>query len=109
MPTASKSGIRNATRRNWRAGDRARSRPGPRSQPRRRPFTELASAMQALIRFHQTHPDWFPPPVGRAGSPLPAAISPEWEEAIRNAYHPNLDGTGGPPEAFPTSAPSVIT
>ena len=91
MPTASKSGTRKATRRNWRACDRPRSRLGPRSRPRPNPFAELAAALESLIRFHQSHPDWFPPVAGRAGNPLPAALSPEWEEAIRKAYHPDSD------------------
>jgi hypothetical protein len=84
MPTASKSGTRKATRQTWHGCDRARSRLGPRSRPRPDPFAELASAMQGLIRFHQTHPDWFPPAVPRIAPP---SISPEWEAAIRKAYH----------------------
>ena len=83
MPTASNSGTRNVTRRNWRVGDQARSRPGPRSEPRCNPFTELASALQILIRFHQTHPDWFPL---AQKTVAPPSLSPEWEEAIRKAY-----------------------
>ena len=86
MPTVSKSGTRSAKRRNWRVGDQARSRPGPRSQPRPNPFAELGFALDALIRFHQSHPDWFPPPANRLGDPPPAKLSPEWEEAIRKAY-----------------------
>ncbi len=85
MPTASKSGTRKATRLNWRVGDRPRSRLGPRSRPRPNPFTELASALETLIRFHQSHPDWFPP--AAAGPVNPPALSPEWEEAFRKAYH----------------------
>ena len=84
MPTASKSGTRKATRRNWRVGDCLRSRLGSRAQPRPNPFTELASALEVLIRFHQSHPDWFPPPKPPDIQPK---ISPEWEEAIRKAYH----------------------
>ena len=77
MPIASRSGTRNASRRNWRVGDRSRSRRGPRSQPRPNPFTELASALKSLIRFHQSHADWFPP-TGlwrRSATVLPGAIS----------------------------------
>ena len=87
MPTASKSGTRKATRRNWRGADRARSRPGPRSRRRPNPFAELASALDVLIRFHQSHPDWFPPASGVAGPPPAVSISPEWDAAIRKAYH----------------------
>jgi hypothetical protein len=88
MPTASRSGTRKATRRNWRGGDRLRSHPGVRSRPRPHPFTELASALGALIRFHQSHPDWFPP---SAADPVrPPSLSPEWEQAIRKAYHTDL-------------------
>jgi len=84
MPTASRSGTRKATRRSWRGVDRPRSRLGTRSRPRPNPFTELASALETLIRFHQSHPDWFPP---ASAVPLrPPALSPEWESAIRNAY-----------------------
>jgi len=90
MPTASRSGTRKATRRNWRGGDRPRSHPGVRSRPRPNPFTELASALGALIRFHQSHPDWFPP--SAVGPVRPPALSPEWEQAIRKAYH--TDPTG---------------
>ena len=88
MPTASKSGTRKATRQNWRGVDRPRSRLGPRSRPRPHPFTELVAGLESLIRFHQSHPDWFPPPSG-GGSPQPSppALSPEWKEAIRKAYH----------------------
>jgi len=86
MPTAYKSGTRSRSRRNWRACDRMRSLPGPRSRPRPDPFTELESALRVLIRFHEKHSDWFPPISGRAGSPLPAALDPEWEAAIRKAY-----------------------
>lgn len=83
MPTASRSGTRNVTRRNWRAGDRPRSRLDPRSQPRPNPFTELGFALDTLIRFHQSHPDWFP----LAQKPVaPPSLSPEWEAAIRQAY-----------------------
>lgn len=98
MPTASKSGTRDATRRSWRVGDRPRSRPGPRSRPRPDPFSELAAALEALIRFHRSHPEWFPSAdCGGGLRPSPAALSPEWEEAIRRAYHPDSGGTGGSP------------
>jgi len=97
MPTASKSGIRRATRRNWRGGDRSRSQRGPRSRSRPNPFAELAASLKTLIRFHQTHPDWFPPPARRLGGPPPVTVSPEWAKAIRNAYHPGSDGPGVPP------------
>jgi len=90
MPTASRSGTRKATRQNWRNGDRSRSHPGARSRPRPNPFTELASALATLIRFHQSHPDWFPPASG--GTVRPPALSPEWEAAIRKAYHNDLAG-----------------
>jgi hypothetical protein len=90
MPTASRSGTRKATRRNWRGGDRQRSHPGVRSRPRPNPFTELASALGSLIRFHQSHPDWFPPSAVRPVRP--PALLPEWEQAIWNAYHPGLGG-----------------
>ena len=101
MPTASKPGTRDSTHRNWRSGDRPRSRPGSRARRRQNPFTELAAGLKSLIRFHQAHPDWFPPVSdgGRPQGPLPAALSPEWEEAIRKAYHPDLGGTGDPPDA----------
>jgi len=61
----------------------------------------LAASLKSLIRFHESHPDWFPPVSdgGRPQGPLPAALSPEWEEAIRKAYHPDLGGTGDPPVA----------
>lgn len=99
MPTASKSGTRKATRQNWRGCDRPRSRPGPRSRPRPNPFTELAASLKSLICFHESHPDWFPP-VSDGGRPQgpPVSLSPEWEEAIRKAYHPDLGGAGAPPD-----------
>ena len=88
MPTASKSGTRRATRQNWRGVDHSRSRLGPRSRSRPNPFAELAYALESLIRFHQSHPDWFPVPFCVGGlQPSPPALSPEWEEAIRKAYH----------------------
>ena len=91
MPIVSRSGTRSAGRRNWRVGDRPRSRPGPRSRPRPNPFTELGAALKSLIRFHQSHPDWFPPPGAGTGlPPSPPALSPEWEEAIRKVYYPDL-------------------
>ncbi len=88
MPTASKSGSHRAIRRNWREGDRSRFQRGPRAQPRPNPFSELAAALTILIRFHQTHPDWFPPPARRRGDKPPVTVSPEWAAAIRQAYHP---------------------
>ena len=88
MPTASKSGTRKAVRPSWRGCDRPRSLPGPRSRPRPDPFTELASALESLIRFHQSHPDWFPPAKPRILQP---PLSPEWEEAIHKAYHLDPD------------------
>ena len=94
MPIASRSGTRNSTRRNWRAGDRPRSRPGPRSPARSNPFAELAAGLESLIRFHRSHPDWFPPVPPGVGNSVPAALSPEWEAAIQKAYHPDLGGTG---------------
>lgn len=86
MPTASKSGTRSTTRPDWRAGDRVRSRPGPRSRGRPDPFTELASALKTLIRFHADHADWFPPVSRSTGLPVSPPLDPEWEAAIRNAY-----------------------
>ena len=117
MPTASRSGTRKATRRSWRGVDRPRSRLGTRSRPRPNPFTELASGLETLIRFHQSHPGWFPPASGGARRPLRAVtLDPEWEEAFRKAYPRGLGGAGNPlvvsgdaPEAFPSSAPSVTT
>jgi len=95
MPTASRSGTRKATRPGWQGVDRPRSHPGVRSRSRPNPFTELAAALDALIRFHQSHPDWFPPPSGGARRPVGAVtLDPEWEAAIRNAYQSGLDGTG---------------
>jgi hypothetical protein len=76
--------------------DRPRSRPGPRSRSRPNPITELSSAMQVLIRFHKTHSGWFPPPSSGVGSPEPAPISPEWEEAICKAYQAAPAGPGVP-------------
>ncbi|MEI7809667.1 MAG: hypothetical protein WCJ07_14410 [Verrucomicrobiota bacterium] len=88
MPIASKPGTRKDTRQNWRGVVRPRSRFGPRSLPRPNPFTELASAFKSLISFHQSHPDWFPAPSCGGGlQPSPPALSPEWEQAIRKAYH----------------------
>jgi hypothetical protein len=84
MPTASKSGTRNAIRRTWRACDRPRSRPGHRSRPRPNAFTQLESGLRALIRFHETHPDWFPPVV------VKKQLDPEWEDAIQRAYGATL-------------------
>ena len=106
MPTASKSGTRKATRQNWRGVDRPRSRLGPRSRPRPNPFTELVAGLESLIRFHQSHPDWFPPPSG-GGSPQPStpALSPEWEEAIRKAYHL---GPEEPLSDVPLDAPTCV-
>ena len=92
MPTASRSGTRKVTRRNWRGGDRSRSHPGVRSRPRPNPFTELASALETLIRFHQSHPDWFPPASGGVRSLRAVTLDPEWEEAIRKAYRADLVG-----------------
>lgn len=106
MPTASKSGTRKATRQNWRTGDRPRSRSGLRSPPRPHPFTELASALKCLIRFHQSHPDWFPVPSCSGGlRPPSATLSPEWKEAIWNAYHPDPDVVSGlcPDNSFSAS------
>jgi hypothetical protein len=91
MPTASKSGTHNPSRRNWRNGDRPRSRSG--SRARSHPLTELASAVRALIRFHQTHADWFPPVSRGANTFPPPAFPPEWKEAIYQAYR---DAPGGP-------------
>jgi|GEM_PF-2944652 len=107
MPTASKSGTRSATRQNWRGSDQPRSRRGPRSRPYPNPFTDLATALNYLIRFHQTHTDWFPPPA--AGDDLrPSAppLRPEWAEAIQKAYHPDAscsDGLRPPDVSFSAS------
>jgi hypothetical protein len=46
----------------------------------------LESALRVLIRFHETHPDWFPPVSGGVNSPRPVALDPEWETAIEQAY-----------------------
>ena len=81
MPIASRSGSHRASRRSWRGCDRAGSRLGPRSRPRRSPLTQLALALQALIRFHEAHPDWFPP----QADPQPP-LPPGWEAAIAQAY-----------------------
>jgi len=43
----------------------------------------LADGLQALIRFHKSHPDWFAPVVAP-----PPPLDPEWEAAIQRAYHP---------------------
>jgi len=106
MPTAFRFGTRSATRRNWQECDRPRFRPGPRSRPRRHPFTELEAALRALIRFHQSHPDWFPPAAAVPDAGLPPPLPPEWEAALNKVYGPDLGGTGGssvasgvPPEA----------
>jgi len=88
MPTAFKCGTRSATRRNWHGCDRPRFRPGPRSRPRRNPFAELESALRVLIRFHQSHPDWFPPATTTASAVLPPPLPPEWEAAINRVYGP---------------------
>lgn len=80
MPTASRSGTRSPTRLNWRACDRPRSRPVPHSRPRRNPFPQLATALRALIRFHEAHPDWFPP------IEVKAPLDPEREAALQRAY-----------------------
>ena len=99
MPTASGSGTRNVTRRNWRVADRPRSRLGPRSRPRPNPFAELGFALDALIRFHQSHPAWFPPASCGGGlRPSSPALSPEWEAAIRQAYHPDPPVAADPPD-----------
>ena len=97
MPIASRSGTRSAIRRAWRAGDHPRSRPGPRTRPRPDPFAELAAGLQSLLRFHQSHPDWFPPAACSGGlRPSSPALSPEWEQAIRKAYHPEPVVPGEP-------------
>jgi hypothetical protein len=94
MSTASKSGTRNPSRRNWRNGDRPRSRSGSRARPH--PLTELASAVRALIRFHQTQADWFPPVSSGANTfPLPT-FPPELKEAIYQAYQAVPAGPGDP-------------
>ena len=80
---------------------------GPRSRPYPNPFTELAAALNHLIRFHQAHPDWFPPTDARAGlRPSARPLSPEWSEAIRKAYHPDVAPVA-PPAA--TKASPVST
>ena len=68
MPTASRSGSRRGSRSNWRSCVRSLSRPGPCARPRHHPLTGLVAALRALIRFHEAHPDWFPPKSGRAGT-----------------------------------------
>lgn len=86
MPIASRSGTRSATRPHWRVCDRPQSRSGPRSSPRQNAFRQLESALRALIRFHQSHPDWFPPLSGGTGNVLPTTLDPEREAAIHRAY-----------------------
>jgi len=87
MPTASRFGTRNATRRNWRASDRSRSRSGPRGRSWPNPFTQLEVALRALVRFHESHS------VGQVFQPAGSAtfqsppLDPEWEAAIDRAYH----------------------
>lgn len=106
LPRAAPAGIRfhRPSRRNWRRNDRSRSRPGARRRAWPNPLTELETALRALIRFHESHPDWFLQESGRAGAPLPAALDPEWEAAIDRAYHSVPGSTrvsrvhpGGPP------------
>jgi hypothetical protein len=75
MPNASRSGTRKATRRTWQAADDPHSRRGPRSCPRPNPFAECGHALESPIQFHQSHPDWSPPPAGSAVSPVPAPRS----------------------------------
>ena len=86
MPTASRSGSRKASRLNWRTSVRSLSRPGPRGRAWPRPFTGLVAAMSALIRFHEAHPEWFPPVSKGNAAPQPATMDPEWNAAIEKAY-----------------------
>lgn len=86
--------------------DRPRSRPGPRSRPRPHPFTELEFALRTLIRFHESHPDWFPVASVAAGPHPPSALPPEWEEAIRMAYNHGPVVSGN---ASPASEPQIKT
>ncbi len=86
MPTASRSGSRRASRLNSRSCNRALSRPGLRARRPVHPLTGLAAALRALIRFHQAHPDWFPPPVPEIATPPPVGLDPEWVAAIEKVY-----------------------
>jgi hypothetical protein len=88
MPTASRCGTRRGASRSWRNADRPRSRPGPRSRSRPSPFTQLAAALRALVRFHQAHPGWFPPIPAPAGPP---PLPPEWEAAFDKVYGPHRE------------------
>ena len=99
MPTAFKSGTRSATRANSRCCSRPWSLPGPRSRQRPNPFAQLAAALRAMIRFHEAHPDWFPT-IKVKQQPL----APEWEAAIRRAYHPTAPEAGHGSPAAKTSS-----
>lgn len=53
-----------------------------------------------MIRFHEAHPDWFPT-IKVKQQPL----APEWEAAIRRAYHPAAPDAGhSSPGTMPPSA-----
>lgn len=86
MPTGLSHGTRRdsrpATRPAWRNAYRPASRPGPRSRRRPDVFAELGAALQALVRFHEAHPDWFPP------LERPDPINPELEAALERVYGP---------------------
>jgi hypothetical protein len=71
------------TCRNWRACDRLLTVTGPAARRRPGVLTQLAEGLRMLVRFHEQHPDWFPP----VPKP-PAPLDPEWEAALRKAYGP---------------------
>jgi hypothetical protein len=76
------------------------SRPGPCARRRPHLLTGLVAALRALTRFHEAHPDWFPPAPGEARSPARAApLPPEWEAAIARAHHAAPDRSGAAPLA----------
>ncbi|MEI8044575.1 MAG: hypothetical protein WCL11_24405 [Verrucomicrobiota bacterium] len=52
-----------------------------------------------MIRFHEAHPDWFPT-IEVKQQPL----APEWEAAIRRAYHPTAPEAGHGSPAAKTSS-----
>jgi len=98
MPTASRSGTRRGSRLNWRTCVSSLSRPGPCARRRPQALTALAAALRALIRFHEAHPEWFPPESRRVESTRPAVLDPEWKAAIEHAYQLfNQGGKDAPP------------
>ena len=97
MPTASKSGTLSATRPGGRVHHRPRSRSGPRARPRSSALTQLEAALRALIRFHESHPDWFPPVA------VKPSLDPDRELALQRAYRPDA-GSGPMPAPVPSAA-----